>query len=134
MMIGRVTQCTRTLVVRTFHKPRSIIQFAINSIEDRGLICLFLFLFNSGNRLKRNIPLVSGPTIITPPITRCSPGSSQTYNSSIDTPLFTPRADLRGTTLVGLHHGSQWRAKCLENNEAFSIADFPLSIVGTNKV
>jgi surface antigen len=45
----------------------------------------------------------------------------------MDTPLFTPRADLRGTTLVGLHHGSQWRAKSSET-KTLSIADCGLPI------
>ena len=60
-------------VIYSLHKPCSASQILINTIERS-------FLRRSFNPAHRHIPFVTSPAIPRPPITRCSPGASQSQN------------------------------------------------------
>src|SRR5215467_417016 len=89
------------LIVVSFHKPHLTIQLPINAIETWRITTRFT------TRSNRHIPFVPCPAILTPPVTSSSPGPSHLHHFPVNTPLFAPRANLRGPALIGLDHGSQ---------------------------
>src|SRR5262249_27873766 len=110
-------QCS---IVTTFHKPIATTQLAINSIKHLGRI-------HSPARLEGNVPFISRPTIVAPPISGGSPWSSQGNNFSVDASLFTPGANLCRPTIVSLDQGSQRWTKNAKT-QGFLLADYRLPL------
>src|SRR6185369_9008872 len=92
--------CLLWLIIVSFHEPVLGFELAIDAIE-----CL------ASEALECHVPFVARPAIVAPPVTRSSPWPSQVNHFPVNTALLTPRADLRGPTLLHFNNRSQWWAK-----------------------
>src|ERR1041385_6153840 len=101
------------LLIISLDKPSFGLQFLVDAIKS-----LLAGAFEG------HIPLVSRPAIIAPPVAGSSPWTGSTHYLPIHTALLTPRAHLRGPTLIGLHYRAQWRTKHTKP-ETLLIADLP---------
>src|SRR3954451_13105010 len=92
--------CFLWLIIVSFNEPVLGFDLSIDAIERLP-----------AEPLERHVPLVTRPAIVAPPVTRSSPRSSYVNDFSINTSLLTPRADLRGPTLMRFDDRAQRRTK-----------------------
>src|SRR6185369_5280853 len=92
--------CFLWLIIVSLNEPVLGFELTINTIERLP-----------PEAFERHIPLITRPTIIAPPVARSPPWPSQVNDLSINTALLTPRADLRGPTLMRFNDRSQRRTK-----------------------
>src|SRR5262245_44145395 len=92
--------CLLWLIIVPFHESVLGFELAVDAIERLA-----------PEAFEGHDTFITRPTFVAPPSTRSSPWTSQVNHLPVNTSLLTPRADLRGPTLLHFNDCSQGRAK-----------------------